>query len=149
MSQKSRKPSAAVISPEQARKDAAKQRRIAKREAYPVIVVSLKLHKAAQSRNVLAEMFEAAQEWANGNKYVVTNGETKTQKSGAVVHSLTIDTPESYAAKLKTSDSSVAKAFAAALRSPEVQAKATALKIAPRDLVLSAMQKQFGITIEL
>ena len=149
MSQKSQKPSAAVVSPEQARKDAAKQRRIAKREAYPVTLVTLKLHKAAQNRAVLDEMFTAAQEWANSNKYVVTVGDTKTQKSGAVVHPIVIDTPESFAAKLKTSDSGTAKAFAVALRSPEVQAMAAKRGIAPKDLVLEAMRKQFGITIEL
>jgi hypothetical protein len=140
---------AAVVSPEQTRKDAGKARRAAKRAAYPVIVVSLKLHKAAQSRDVLAKMFATAQEWANGNKYVVTTADPITQKSGAIAHSLMIDTPESYAAKLHVSDSSVAKAFATALRNPEVQAKAAALKIAPKQLVLDAMRKQFGITIEL
>ncbi len=140
---------AAPVSAEQARKDAGKARRVAKRAAYPVIVLTLRLHKAAQNREVLGEMFTAAQEWANSQKYVLTTAEPKSQKSGAVAHSIVIDTPESYAAKLHVSDSSVAKAFATAMRSPEVQAKAASLKIAPRDLVLTAMRKQFGITIEL
>ena len=138
----------------QARKDAAKAKRTAKREAYPVVIVRLKLHKNAQSRDVLEKMFETTMAWAEPNKYVVSLFDPTTQKSGAEVHEIVIDTPESFAAKTKVRGDAdktreISKAIATALRSDVVLAKAVELNVAPKDLVLTALQSQFGITIEL
>lgn len=138
----------------QARKDAAKLKRVAKKEAYPVVIVRLKLHKNAQSRDVLDKMVETAMAWAEPFKYVVSLTDPTTQASGAEVHDVTIDTPESFAAKTRVKGDAdktreIGKAIAVALRSDAVLTKANEMGVAPKDLVLSALQSQFGITIEL
>lgn len=138
----------------QARKDAAKQRRAAKREAYPVVILKLKLNKDAQTRDVLEKMLETASGWASMHKFVVTVTDPTALKSGATAQEIVIDTPESFAAKTKVRGDvgktrEIAKAVATALRSDAVTAKATELGIAPKDLVFNALSQQFGIEIEL
>lgn len=136
------------------RKEAAKNRRAAKREAYPVVLLKLKLNKGAQSRDVLDRMLETAIGWAGTHKYVVSQTEPAAQKSGATALEVVIDTPESFASKTKVKGDAgktreIAKAVATALRSDAVLAKAAELNVEPKNLVISALQSQFGITIEI
>ena len=146
---------AAAEAKQKERYEQAKARRAAKREAYPVTVLTLKLHKAAQQRDVVEAMLAAAKTWAEPHSYVVSASSAQTrEKTGVTAQELVIDTPESFAAKARVKGDpdktrETAKAIAGALRSDNVKAKAAELGVAPKDLVLTALAKQFGIEVEL
>jgi hypothetical protein len=135
------------------KKLAAQKRRAAKKAAYPLTILNVKLNKGAQNRDLTEALFAAAKVWAAENSYVLTMDDPSIKKSGATLIEVVVDTPESFASKTKvkggdaTMTREIGKAIATALRSDAVKAKAIELNTSPKDLVLQALSSQFGIAI--
>lgn len=149
------KATTATLTDEQ-KKQLSKQRRDAKKQAYPTTILTLKLHKGAQHRDVIDAMLAAQKVWAQEHSYVLSVTEPTQKKSGSTAMEVTIDTPESFADRVKTGTRGeatqareISKAITTALRSEQVKAKAIELGTSPKDLVLTALSSQFGIKLEV